>query len=80
MEKTGTTDTTPCCMNESNLLEADGFIVCTTCGLCQSNIVYKYSSVMKQCLIEKDVIIYDICENGGIPKRTADIANTLFSQ
>lgn len=80
MEKTGTTDTTPCCMNESNLLEADGFIVCTTCGLCQSNIVYKYSSVMKQCLIEKDVIIYDICENGGIPKRTADIANTLFSR
>ena len=78
MEKIDRRNTDCCSMNHSNLLELDGYYVCSKCGRCQSDRVFTSSSTNLKSNIEKSSNIYDICENGGIPQRTADIANNLF--
>ena len=78
MEKTENSNKKDCCMKESALLEVDGFFVCTTCGSCKNDTVFESSSHKNDVLGEVSSEIGDICENGGIPKRTEDIANKQF--
>ena len=78
MEKIDRRNTDCCSMNHSNLLELDGYYVCSKCGRCQSDRIFTSASTNLKSNIEKSSNIYDICENGGIPQRTAYIANNLF--
>ena len=78
MEKTENSNKKDCCMKESALLEVEGFFVCTTCGSCKNDTVFESSSHKNDFLGEVSSEIGDICENGGIPKRTEDIANRQF--
>ena len=57
MEKIDRRNTDCCSMNHSNLLELDGYYVCSKCGRCQSDKVFTSASTNLKSNIEK-VVIY----------------------
>ena len=63
-----------CTLDRHELIESDGFFVCSICGLCKNEPILEHSNSVLKYNEDICTIIADICENGAIPPQTGLLA------
>ena len=63
-----------CTLDRHELIESDGFFVCSICGLCKNELILEHSNSVLKYNEDICTIIADICENGAIPPQTGLLA------
>ena len=63
-----------CTLDRHELIESDGFFVCSICSLCKNEPILEHSNPVLKYNEDICTLIADICENGAIPPQTGLLA------
>ena len=64
----------PCTLDQQELIESDGFFVCSKCGICKNEPILEHSNSVLRHNEDICTLMAEISENGAIPQQTRLLA------